>query len=148
RHPGLKHELHILAHCHTTSDVAVFGSDAREWMPNCPLPATTETMSLTMNHCATGLSMLTFMDAILPPDGLGVLLVGEKAFHRTIRLIENTSIMGEAAAAVLVGHGHGILQCLGGHTTHEGEFSIISGDPASGSLVGFGPSYYDFMVNH
>jgi 3-oxoacyl-[acyl-carrier-protein] synthase-3 len=148
RHPMIKDELRILAHCHTTSDIATFGNDARHWLPDCVVPNTTETMSLTMNHCATGLSMLTFMDAILPPDGLGVLLVGEKAFHRTIRLIQNTSIMGEAAAAVLVGHCPGILQCLGVHTTHEGEFSVISGNPDSGSMVGFGPLYYDFMVSH
>jgi 3-oxoacyl-[acyl-carrier-protein] synthase-3 len=92
--------------------------------------------------------MLTFMDAVLPPDGLGVLLIGEKAFHRTIRLIKNTSIMGEAAAAILVGRGDGMLKYLGGHTTHEGEFSIISGHPSSGSQVGFGAAYYDFMITH
>src|SRR5262249_18826539 len=35
-----------------------------------------------------------------------------------------------------------------GHTTHEGEFSIISGHPSSGSQVGFGAAYYDFMITH
>jgi 3-oxoacyl-[acyl-carrier-protein] synthase-3 len=148
RHPRLRTDLQILAHCHTVSDVATVGTDPLDWLRGRHVAASTEVMSLTMNHCAIGVSMLMFMDAVLPPDGLGVLLIGEKAFHRTIRLIENTSIMGEAAAAILIGRGDGILKYLGGHTTHEGGFSIISGRPGGGSQVGFGAAYYDFMVTH
>ena len=148
RHPRLRTELQILAHCHTISDIGTAGTDPLDWLRGRHLAGSTEVMSLTMNHCAIGVSMLMFMDALLPPDGLGVLLIGEKAFHRTIRLIKNTSIMGEAAAAILVGRGDGILKYLGGHTTHEGEFSIISGHPGGGSQVGFGAAYYDFMVTH
>jgi 3-oxoacyl-[acyl-carrier-protein] synthase III len=148
RHPRLRTELQIVAHCHTISDITTFGPDALEWLRGRHVPDSTEVMSLTMNHCAIGVSMFQFMDAFLAAGGLGVLLIGEKAFHRTVRLIENTSIMGEAAAAILVGHSDGILKYLGGHTTHQGEFSVISGDPSGGSVVGFGASYYDFMVSH
>jgi 3-oxoacyl-[acyl-carrier-protein] synthase-3 len=148
RHPRLRTDLHILAHCHTISDIGTAGTDPLYWLRDRHLAGSTEVMSLTMNHCAIGVSMLMFLDAFLPPDGLGVLLIGEKAFHRTIRLIENTSIMGEAAAAILVGRGDGILTYLGGHTTHEGGFSIISGRPGGGSQVGFGAAYYEFMVTH
>jgi 3-oxoacyl-[acyl-carrier-protein] synthase-3 len=63
-------------------------------------------------------------------------------------LIENTSIMGEAAAAILVGHREGLLTYLGGHTTHDGDISVIDEDPSGGSIVGFGASYYEFMVSH
>lgn len=148
RNPCIRSELKILAHCHTISDIATFGPAPLHWLRRRHVPPSTEIMSLTMNHCAIGISMLMFMEAYLSPGDLGVLLVGEKAFHRTIRLIENTSIMGEAAAAVLVAHGPGILTYLGGHTTHEGAFSIISGHQGTGSLVGFGTSYYDFMIKH
>jgi 3-oxoacyl-[acyl-carrier-protein] synthase-3 len=148
RHPGLCTELQIVAHCHTISDVTTFGPDTLEWLRGRYVAPSTEVMSLTMNHCAIGVSMFKFMDAFLAAGGLGVLLIGEKAFHRTVRLIENTSLMGEAAAAILVGHGDGILRYLGGHTTHQGEFSVISGDPSGGSVVGFGAAYYDIMVCH
>jgi 3-oxoacyl-[acyl-carrier-protein] synthase-3 len=146
RHPNIRRHLEILVHCHTLSDIAPFGHDALSAVRD--IVGSTEMMSTTMNHCATGLSMFVFMDAFLSPDGLGVLLVGEKAFHRTIRLIEDTSIMGEAVAAVLVGRRPGMLQYLGGHTTHKGGFSVITGRPSGGSLVGFGPLYYDIMVDH
>jgi 3-oxoacyl-[acyl-carrier-protein] synthase-3 len=148
RNRRIRSELKILAHCHTISDIATFAPDPLHWLRGRHVPSSTEIMSLTMNHCAIGISMLMFMDAFLSDEDLGVLLIGEKAFHRTIRLIENTSIMGEAAAAVLVGHGPGLLTYLGGHTTHEGAFSVISGHQGTGSLVGFGTSYYDFMVKH
>jgi 3-oxoacyl-[acyl-carrier-protein] synthase III len=148
RNPHIRSDLKILGHCHTISDIATFGPDPLHWLRGRHVPRSTEIMSLTMNHCAIGISMLMFMDAVLSSDDLGVLLIGEKAFHRTIRLIENTSIMGEAAAAVLVGRGPGLLTYLGGHTTHEGAFSVISGHQGTGSLVGFGNSYYDFMVKH
>jgi 3-oxoacyl-[acyl-carrier-protein] synthase-3 len=146
--PRIRSDLKILAHCHTISDIATFGPGPLHWLRGRHVPPRAEIMSLTMNHCAIGISMLVFMEAYLAPGELGVLLVGEKAFHRTIRLIENTSIMGEAAAAILMAHGPGILTYLGGHTTHEGAFSIISGHQGTGSLVGFGTSYYDFMVKH
>jgi 3-oxoacyl-[acyl-carrier-protein] synthase-3 len=148
RHPRLRTELRIVAHGHTISDVTAFGPGALEWLRDRHVAHSTEVMSLTMNHCAIGVSMFKFMDAFLAAGELGVLLIGEKAFHRTARLIENTSIMGEAAAAILVGHSDGILRYLGGHTTHQGEFSVISGDPSGGSVVGFGASYYDLMVGH
>lgn len=148
RHPRVRTELQIVAHCHTISDVMEFGPETLEWLRGRHVADSTEVMSLTMNHCAIGVSMFKFMDAFLAEDGLGVLLVGEKAFHRTVRLIENTSIMGEAAVAILVGHGDGILRYLGGHSTHSGEYSVISGDPSGGSVVGFGASYYDIMVRH
>jgi 3-oxoacyl-[acyl-carrier-protein] synthase-3 len=148
RHPQLRTELRIVAHCHTISDITVFGPGALEWLRDRHVAYSTEVMSLTMNHCAIGVSMFKFMDAFLAAGELGVLLIGEKAFHRTVRLIENTSIMGEAAAAILVGHGDGILKYLGGYTTHEGEYSVISGDPSGGSVVGFGAAYYDLMVRH
>jgi 3-oxoacyl-[acyl-carrier-protein] synthase-3 len=147
RHPKIRRDLEILVHCHTLSDIAPFGHDALSSVRDI-VGCSTEMMSMTMNHCATGVSMFVFMDAFLSEDGLGVLLVGEKAFHRTIRLIEDTSIMGEAVAAVLVGRRPGLLQYLGGHTTHEGGFSVITGRPSGGSLVGFGPLYYDIMIDH
>ena len=148
RHPRLRTELRIVAHCHTISDVTMFGPGALEWLRGRHVGPSTEIVSLTMNHCAIGVSMFQFLDAFLAAGGLGVLLIGEKAFHRTVRLIENTSMMGEAAAAILVGHSDGILRYLGGHTTHQGEYSVISGDPSGGSVVGFGASYYDLMVSH
>jgi 3-oxoacyl-[acyl-carrier-protein] synthase-3 len=148
RNPLIRNDLKILAHCHTISDIATFEPDPLHWLRGRHVPSSTEIMSLTMNHCAIGISMLVFMDAFLSAHDLGVLLIGEKAFHRTIRLIENTSIMGEAAAAIFVGHGPGFLTYLGGHTTHEGAFSVISGHQGTGSRVGFGTSYYDFMVKH
>jgi 3-oxoacyl-[acyl-carrier-protein] synthase III len=149
RNPLIQGKLQIVALCHTISDIAPFGgNNPEDWLRGCGLDGSIEIMSLTMNHCATGLSMLTFLKAALAPDRYGILLVGEKAFHRTIRLIEDTSIMGEAVAGVLLGHGPGLFAYIGGYTTHEGGFSVISGRPSRGSLVGFGPRYYDIMVEH
>jgi 3-oxoacyl-[acyl-carrier-protein] synthase-3 len=148
RHPKLRSKLQLVAHCHTLSDTGVVDADALHWLRGRHVDDSTELLSLTMNHCAIGVSMFRFLDAFLSADRAGVLLIGEKAFHRTIRLIENTSIMGEAATAVLIGHGEGMLTYLGGHTTHEGGFSVISGELGAGSDVGFGALYYDFMTDH
>jgi 3-oxoacyl-[acyl-carrier-protein] synthase-3 len=148
RQPSLQRHLQVLAHCHTLPSVAPFGKEVVRLLRERYFDHRTEIMSVTMNQCATGISILGFMDDFLSCEQRGVILIGEKAFHRTIRLIENTTIMGEAATAMLIGHGVGILEYIGGHTSHEGGSSVISGHPDSGQPVGFGRNYFDFMVRH
>ncbi|GGM05910.1 3-oxoacyl-ACP synthase III family protein [Micromonospora yangpuensis] len=63
--------------------------------------------ALTQQNCATGLAAVDVAGELLraddEPGALALVLTGEKTFSRIAQLVENTSIMGEAAAACLVG---------------------------------------------
>lgn len=66
-----------------------------------------ETFAITQQNCASGLAALDIAGELLDADGdpraRALVLTGEKPFTRIVRLIVNTSIMGEAASAALVG---------------------------------------------
>lgn len=139
-------DISILTYCHTLMSSGPVRHDEDGLLATYRRSGA-ESLSLTMNHCASGISALAALDAILPDDGLGVILVGDKAFHPTVRHIANTTIMGEASAAVLVGRRPGRFRYLHGHTQHDGRFSLNSGRPDDDHLAGFDSFYIDFAVH-
>lgn len=135
--------LSHVVHCHTLPSTSVFCAETSPIL--APFAARgIEVFSATMNHCATGLSMLGALDRLLGEDEVGLILIGEKAFHPDIRIIENTTIMGEAAAAVLVGRRSGRYQVVDTLTLHETRFWLNSGHRGEPYLEGFDEAYLDF----
>lgn len=132
--------LSHVAHCHTLPSTSVFAAGISPILaPFCDQGL--EVFSATMNHCATGITMLETMTHLLDGDRTGLILIGEKAFHPDIRLIENTTIMGEGAAAVLVGHCPGQFRLLGTVSRHATAFWQNTGHRDESYLAGFEEAY-------
>lgn len=91
-----------VVHCHTVPCVRVFdtASLTPSWLGR--FPCQTEFASLTMGHCATPLTAAEWLLRQLSPGAFGLMLIGEKAFHPRVKLIKDTTLMGEAACAVLL----------------------------------------------
>lgn len=148
RHPTLPKRLRLLAHCRTLPAVCPFDTSMVAELGERYGSRLAETVGVTMNHCATGVATLSLMDAVLPGDSLGVVLIGEKAFHRSVQLIQNTTVMGEAAVAVLVGRGEGWLHCIDLRSSYDGSHSVNAGHPSGAPVTSVGPPYYELVVNH
>jgi 3-oxoacyl-[acyl-carrier-protein] synthase-3 len=68
-----------------------------------------QTFTLSEHACASGLLAVDLCGTLLAadgdPDALALVLVGEKAFTRSVEMIPDVAIMGEGTAAVLVSAG-------------------------------------------
>ncbi|WP_028003878.1 3-oxoacyl-[acyl-carrier-protein] synthase III C-terminal domain-containing protein [Sinorhizobium meliloti] len=143
RNRWLDDRITHVVYCHTLPSTAVFAGDSHSVLQ--PFTARgLEAFSVTMNHCASALTALNMLDEILSDDDVALVLIGEKAFHRVVRVIENTTIMGEAGCALLVGRGSGAYHVLGSSTSHDGRFAIITGRPGDDNLDAFGDNYVEF----
>lgn len=140
RNPGHDRRLSVVAHCHTLLGTSVFSGRTSGIL--APFEERgIEVFSATMNHCATGVTMLGVFDRLLGQRDTGLILIGEKAFHPNIRLIENTTIMGEAAAAILVGRDLGAFEIVDTYTLHAPRFWKNSGLRGENYLEGFDTEY-------
>lgn len=136
-----------VVHCHTVPCVRVFdtASLTPSWLKR--FPRQTEFASLTMGHCATPLTAAEWLLKQLSPGAFGLMLIGEKAFHPRVKLIKDTTLMGEAACAVLLtrnGNGPAILSR---YTGQDGRFSIQQGADEH-ETSDFGQHYVDFTRQH
>jgi 3-oxoacyl-[acyl-carrier-protein] synthase-3 len=136
-----------VVHCHTVPCVRVFdtASLTPSWLGR--FPRQTEFASLTMGHCATPLTAAEWLLKQLSPGAFGLMLIGEKAFHPRVKLIKDTTLMGEAACAVLLtrnGNGPAILSR---YTGQDGRFSIQQGADEH-ETSDFGQHYVDFTRQH
>ncbi|AUQ23668.1 3-oxoacyl-[acyl-carrier-protein] synthase III C-terminal domain-containing protein [Dickeya zeae] len=136
-----------VVHCHTVPCVRVFdtASLTPSWLKR--FPRQTEFASLTMGHCATPLTAAEWLLKQLSPSAFGLMLIGEKAFHPRVKLIKDTTLMGEAACAVLLtrnGNGPAILSR---YTGQDGRFSIQQGADEH-ETSDFGQHYVDFTRQH
>lgn len=137
------HRVRYVIHARAIHQVAPPGTDiARQVRDRLGL-GHAEAFSLTQQNCATGLGALTVAAALLrggDPRDRVLVLTGEKSFSPLVRLVPNTAIMGEAAAACLVaadGTGDPVLS----HVSRTlGEFSDLVSLPAE-ELARFGKVY-------
>ena len=133
----------IVVHCHTLLSSGPFRDDSA-----IPVqlfrPGRTEVFSATMCHCASGVAVLEMVDALLPEDGTALIVVSDKAFHPAVRVIRNTTLMGDGAAAILVGKRPGRFRYVGSHTERLGEYSIITGRLGEETDTAFADEYIDF----
>jgi 3-oxoacyl-[acyl-carrier-protein] synthase-3 len=143
RNDGEDTRLRYVVHCHTLPSTSVFAAGTSPVL--APFAERgIEVFSATMNHCATSLSMLGTMDRLLGKHDTGLILIGEKAFHPDIRIIENTTIMGEAAAAILVAHRPGRFSVIDTSIHHAPQFWQNSGHRDELFLEGFQEAYLPF----
>ncbi|MEO0916997.1 MAG: 3-oxoacyl-[acyl-carrier-protein] synthase III C-terminal domain-containing protein [Pseudomonadota bacterium] len=140
RNPVLDARVSHVAHCHTLLSTGLFGYEDTDILHPFQERGC-ETFGATMNHCATGVSMLGAFEHILGDGEVGLILIGEKAFHPAIRVIENTTVMGEAAAAILVGHQSGPYRVIDTFTHHATPFWKNTGLRGENYLEGFDTAY-------
>ena len=146
RNAALNDRLSHAVHCHTLLSTGVFtGRTSAVLQPFSERGI--EVFSATMNHCATGVSALGMLDQLLGEAEAGLILIGEKAFHPAIREITNTTLMGEASAAVLVSREPGPYEVVGTHTKHDPRFWLNSGLRGENYLEGFQDAYLGFACD-
>ncbi|WP_416292505.1 3-oxoacyl-[acyl-carrier-protein] synthase III C-terminal domain-containing protein [Paenibacillus illinoisensis] len=89
--------------------------------------------SLTQQNCASGLIALDVAATLMPSleeDDHILILTGEKTFSPIVQLIPNTTVMGEAAAAVLIGNSNSGSRMIGLSNVTLGQFcNVLTGDP-------------------
>ena len=135
----------LVVHCHTLLYSGPFRSDAA--IPvDLVAPGRTEVFSATMCHCASGVAVLEMVESLLPEDGTALIVVSDKAFHPAVRQIRNTTLMGDGAAAILVGRRPGRFRYLGGHTERLGLYSIITGRLGEETDTTFADEYIDLTM--
>lgn len=146
RNDDIGARLTHVVHCHTLPTTSIIDGSYNEVLGTFSAKGI-EVFSAAMSHCATGLSILDLLDSILAKDDVALVLIGEKAFHLGVRVIENATIMGEAGCALLVGRGNGPYHVLASATHHDGRFAIIKGEPHEPLQDGFASAYVDFACD-
>ncbi|AUH01217.1 3-oxoacyl-ACP synthase [Prodigiosinella confusarubida] len=148
RHPDLVGRLKLCVHCHTIPTISPFNDSPLAGLVNHFFGPTTECASYTMSHCATGLVALEQTATLLEEGESAIVLIAEKAFHQWVQLIPATTIMGEAACAVLITRTGRQLNVLQTTTTRDGRFSINSGHRQEHDPTLFQQCYFDFVQHH
>lgn len=128
-------------HCHTLPTVRLHDAPFAGGAIDAP-----EQVSLGMAHCATGVAAFEMLQHTLSADETALVLIGERAFHRRIRLIDDTTIMGEGAVALAVSRAPGPFTVLATHTTHDGCAALSRGHPQEPPQVG--RDYTEFVASH
>ncbi|WGW04522.1 3-oxoacyl-[acyl-carrier-protein] synthase III C-terminal domain-containing protein [Tropicibacter oceani] len=135
----------LVVHCHTLLSSGPCRSDSA--VPVHLIEAgKTEVFSATMCHCASGVAVLEMVESLLPENGTALIVVSDKAFHPAVQLIRNTTLMGDGAAAILVGKRPGRFRYLGGHTERLGAYSIITGLVGEETDTAFADEYIEFTA--
>ncbi|MEP4199145.1 MAG: 3-oxoacyl-[acyl-carrier-protein] synthase III C-terminal domain-containing protein [Aliishimia sp.] len=143
--PFTKDDLDMVMYCHTLMSVVPIHQDVTVPFADFATDQN-EAFSLTMNHCATAVSAFEALDLLLPPDGTALLLISDKGFHRILREIPNTTIMGESAVAILLGRRPGKFRYLATHTERLGKYSVMSGLVGAVEAEGFAKEYVGFVT--
>jgi 3-oxoacyl-[acyl-carrier-protein] synthase-3 len=143
-HPDLIARIRHVVHAHTVPTLRPFDQTGRTLLDESGFADDTEYCSLTMGHCATSLPAVEYVCSRLKDGEYALLLVGEKAFHPKIELIDDTTIMGEAVCAVLLSRSGDRGKIIARHSEQAGEFSQHKGnEPSSDSA--FAEAYFAFI---
>jgi 3-oxoacyl-[acyl-carrier-protein] synthase-3 len=137
----------LIVHCHTLLSSGPARGDNPAPVERLSV-AGSEIFSATMCHCASGVAVLEMLDRLLRPGQTALVIVADKAFHPAVRLIRNTTIMGEAAVAFRVsqGTGKGRFAFAGGRSERLGRYSIITGRLDDVTDPGFAEDYVPFTA--
>lgn len=145
-HPDLLPRIRHVVHAHTVPALRPFHASGRALLDACGFADSTEYCSLTMGHCATSLSAVDYVCSRLKHDEYALLLIGEKAFHPKVELLDNTTIMGEAACAVLLSQSGDRARVIARYSAQAGEFSQHKGNEARTNPA-FAEAYFGFVSN-
>lgn len=138
--------IKYVVHTHTLPAVKPFPERLSTLIDDYGFNRDTEFCSLTMGHCSTSLTAIEYLARKLKPGEYALLLIGEKAFHPKVELIDGTTIMGECACAVLVSNPQSNGNVLGRFTTQAGEFNRQSGHFTDRGPL-FSDHYFTFIIN-
>jgi 3-oxoacyl-[acyl-carrier-protein] synthase-3 len=99
--------VRYLIYAHTIQNVTPSYLDAAQEVRRVLELDSAEAFAVTQQNCASGFAAVDIAGELLRAGGdpchRALVVTGEKTFSRIAQLIENTSIMGEASAACLVG---------------------------------------------
>ncbi|MCU1748579.1 3-oxoacyl-[acyl-carrier-protein] synthase III C-terminal domain-containing protein [Pseudomonas sp. 6D_7.1_Bac1] len=143
-HPDLIARIRHVVHAHTLPSIRPFHQTGRALLDESGFADDTHYCSLTMGHCATSLSAVEYACSRLKEGEYALLLVGEKAFHPKVELIDDTTIMGEAACAVLLSRSGDSGKVNARYSEQAGEFSRQKGHESSSEST-FATAYFAFI---
>ncbi|MCS1352489.1 ketoacyl-ACP synthase III family protein [Mechercharimyces sp. CAU 1602] len=147
--PNVVEHVRYLVYCHTIKTVTPYPINVLEEVKEEFGLQHALSFSLTQQNCSSGLVAMELADDLLRGDGdpeaRVLILLGEKASHPTLQLIPNTTIMGEAAAALVVRAGVGKDEVVAIHRTISGQYAAGINISAE-SLRQFEQSYVPTLV--
>lgn len=100
--------VRYLIHCHTAQMVWPYMRSLPAEICNAVGLKHTVGLGMTASNCATTMVALRSIEALLAneaEDALAIVVTADQAFSKTLRWIPNTTMCGDAAAALLVGKG-------------------------------------------
>ncbi|BCJ61916.1 3-oxoacyl-[acyl-carrier-protein] synthase III C-terminal domain-containing protein [Micromonospora endophytica] len=146
---GDRDRIRYLIFAHTAQDLTpttLVAADALRERLGLP---DAEAFAVTQHACASGLLAIEVAGELLraadDPDALALVLTGEQPFTRAIQVLWNTSIIGEASSACLVGLGGAGTRVLSYAARTVGEF-FDGYQLAGAALHRFGSTYHTYLV--
>ncbi|WP_394619063.1 3-oxoacyl-[acyl-carrier-protein] synthase III C-terminal domain-containing protein [Lentzea sp. JNUCC 0626] len=104
--PGV---IRYVLYAHTVLDVTPSTIDASDVIRQALGLPDAEAFAITQQHCASGLAAIDVAGELLraedDPDARALVLTGEKPVTARFRVVNNTTILGEASTACLVSAG-------------------------------------------
>ncbi|WP_253073549.1 3-oxoacyl-ACP synthase [Sodalis ligni] len=143
-HSDLIAHIRHVVHAHTLPCIRPFHRSGKALLTEAGFAEDIHYTSLTMGHCATSLSAVEYVCNRLKEGEYALLLVGEKAFHPKVELIDDTTIMGEAACAVLLSKSGERCKVAARYSMQAGEFSLQRGNESS-KTSRFANAYFAFI---
>jgi 3-oxoacyl-[acyl-carrier-protein] synthase III len=141
-----KEDLDLVIYCHTLMSIGPIHQDMV--LPFAMFTTDrNEAFSVTMNHCATAVSVLEMIDLLLPETGVSLVIIGDKGFHPVLREIKNTTIMGESAVAMLVSRSVGKFRHVVTHTERRCRYAVMTGLIGAAEELGFAKEYVGFVAD-
>ncbi|WP_238011737.1 3-oxoacyl-[acyl-carrier-protein] synthase III C-terminal domain-containing protein [Dactylosporangium sp. AC04546] len=136
---GQEHRVRYVMHARTMPIVAPYPANPLQDACRKLGLAHANAFCLTQHACASGLLGVDLAGKLLAgdgdPDALALILAGEKTFTSRAKVLEDTGVMGETAAAVLVGLDGPRDRVLGYATRTRSEFHRGAWlDPAASAL--------------
>lgn len=145
--PGWQRRVRYVLHARTFPVVAPYPVNPVHDV--CRMRGLDRALAFTVTHhaCATGLLAIDVAGRLLAgdgdPDALALVLTGEKAFTPDARMVPETSIFSEGAAACLVGAAGPRDRLLAYATDPRGEFD----DEVSADDLGFQQEYHVMLAD-
>lgn len=95
-------DIHYLIHCHTAKVITPFGESIVRRVKQELKLENAIAFGVSLNNCASTLATLDMLTHVLSHDEKAIIVSADYAFTSVLQLIPNTSILGDAAGAVLV----------------------------------------------
>jgi 3-oxoacyl-[acyl-carrier-protein] synthase III len=139
-------QIKYVFHCHSAPTVCPPGIDLLGGLMKKHGLQHAIAVGASLDQCATGLTALTLAEMLLESeddDAEILILTGEIGFHRKLRHLPNTTLVGDAAAACLVGKTGERNALL---TSVQRKFDIAEVQPTTNPLLVPASNYGDDLI--